>query len=347
MWNNALFLLFCGIVCILLHSVGRNYLIFGPYLWTIKMNNTMKGHLFATIRDVPSSVMWNKLSASVHDAFDDADEIWVERYSDWKRRGELKRECINLPGNKNISEVVSRELYLKLDRFFRWLHKDSGSTITLRDDLDWTRMYPFYLLDVVFSDIGNLLYRVEEALENEDEGNFDNFLFRRAKQMKKGANSIESFSDHCYLNRNLPNFLVNQQLDALVTEFLNDPKETAKTIQENNLSYFLEYYVAGFIIPATRTKVNSRMSTQEKLRTKLFNIIFDNYQTRALEIARKLHKILSEPTRNKKFFAINYNYLLGKTNIVNILRGYGYEIHRVNSIWKQAMMMVYNYTDDY
>ena len=25
MWNNALFLLFCGIVCILLHSVGRNY----------------------------------------------------------------------------------------------------------------------------------------------------------------------------------------------------------------------------------------------------------------------------------------------------------------------------------
>ena len=225
------------------------------YLWSVSHPAFQeKFHLFGTIH-VPVQLVWNFISEETKEAFLKADEVYTE--IDFTTNNDIKvyHMCSMNKEGKDLQNVISPNLYSRLQRIFDWLKENTEIDVGVSNS--WKSFRPEFvshhylqrfstemfssLVDIdisdTFCDLGAIATVIPENTT------LDMFLALYASILNKKIGGVENARDHCVLDSNLPDEVGSYMLNKTVTAFENIIDLTEEYFDDKITDeYFLESF---------------------------------------------------------------------------------------------------------
>eukprot|EP00088_Acartia_fossae_P011574 TRINITY_DN15894_c0_g1_i2.p1 TRINITY_DN15894_c0_g1~~TRINITY_DN15894_c0_g1_i2.p1 ORF type:complete len:488 (-),score=49.75 TRINITY_DN15894_c0_g1_i2:119-1582(-) len=314
------------------------------FLWRI--NTSPPSYFFGSVH-VPYTRVWNYISENVKQAFMRANKIYFELDLTDPYTIHALTTCQLLPRGTNLTQVLPRGIFNRLENHLRWVRGEMDSWLTpdqrvrgLHPDhlfnaitANWVRKRPIWAMLMVYSltpsDIASRGFPV-----------LDLYLAQLANKYKKGKGAVETVEDQCGpingLSLGQVVFALNQTLQEqeIFRSGVTSPVYTTEKIvnsykcgEIDSFSMFSSEYSST--VPLLTPK--SGLSKEQEQISEEINQYFKDHliNRRNKRMSSRVIELLLNNRGQSFFFVFGAGHFVGNYSIIHLVRKSGFQVEEV------------------
>ena len=314
-----------------------------PFLWEIDTNPPS---YFFRVQHVPYKRVWDAVPENVMDAFEKSERIYVEL----DPMDDKDYNCYLLPSGMHLSQILPRELYLRISQYMENVESDMHKWFTYEDSPKNLRSLADYFFQTITDNWEHkrpiwIYILMTEYLTKNNFKNFrprsteevdpvvDNYLIELAKKKGKKVKGIEVAADQCKAFTGINSTLV----EAILNKILNDAEEFG--VGFSTLSFTLEDMISDYrngnfesTLSNTFPIADSYTTKEEKLVNEFYKMLKEKHLVkRNSNMAARVVNLLNENPATSFFFAFGAAHFLGEDSVIEMVRSQGVMVRKVSA----------------
>jgi len=313
------------------------------FLWRIAVDPP--SYFFGTIH-VPYSRVWDYVPDNVKKAFDASDAVFFELDLTDPNTISALTSCQLLPAGQSLSDVLPRELYVRLKRHLNyvkhampsWMSPDQRGRGLYADYLfsaitgNWERKRPIWVMLMVNS-------LTESDVKSRGIPVLDLYLAQEAERRNKRMGAVEHVDEQCVplngLNFSQVIFALNQTLhhqESLRAGDNSKPYTTDDLIKHYNCGD-LNAVIFSHDTAQVPTMTNVTLAPYEKVMAKKIDDYFrqELIFKRNRRMGQRVLELLSAHPDKSFFFAFGAGHFLGNYTVLDVVQAGGYTVEQLSS----------------
>lgn len=313
------------------------------FLWRIAVDPP--SYFFGTIH-VPYSRVWDYVPDNVKKAFDASDAVFFELDLTDPNTISALTSCQLLPAGQSLSDVLPRDLYVRLKRHLNyvkhampsWMSPDQRGRGLYADYLfsaitgNWERKRPIWVMLMVNS-------LTESDVKSRGIPVLDLYLAQEAERRNKRMGAVERVDEQCVplngLNFSQVIFALNQTLhhqESLRAGDNSKPYTTDDLIKHYNCGD-LNAVIFSHDTAQVPTMTNVTLAPYEKVMAKKIDDYFrqELIFKRNRRMGQRVLELLSAHPDKSFFFAFGAGHFLGNYTVLDVVQAGGYTVEQLTS----------------